>query len=141
MSPAFALFLLFTLLPLAEIYVLIRVGGWIGAGWTVLGVVGTAVLGVALLRAQGLATLARAHRALERGELPALELLEGAVLVVAGALLLTPGFITDTLGFLCLVPPLRRELLRRFLASRTLPPQGPVVIEGEFRREDDPDGS
>jgi len=92
------LFLLFLLVPLVEIYFLIQVGKVIGAGWTVFFVVFTAVLGAALLRVQGLSTLNRVQRSLERGRLPAVELLEGLMLLVAGALLLTPGFVTDAIG-------------------------------------------
>jgi UPF0716 protein FxsA len=71
---------------------------------------------VFLLRAQGLSTWVRINQELAGGRLPAVEMLEGAVLLVSGALLLTPGFFTDTLGFLALVPPLRRGLIRLFLA-------------------------
>jgi len=109
------LFLVFLVVPLVEIYLLIKVGGLIGALPTVFLVVFTAVLGAFLLRMQGLSTLARVQAALARGELPAMEILEGAVLLVAGALLLTPGFFTDTLGFLALVPNIRRAALRALL--------------------------
>ena len=142
------LFLLFLIVPLVEIYLLIQVGSVIGALPTVLAVVGTALLGAGLVRAQGVITLSRAQAALDRGEPPAMELLEGVVLLVAGALLLTPGFFTDVLGFLCLVPGLRRRTLQR-LALRVLdrmgpghgrgpgaPGAGPRVIEGDYRRED-----
>ncbi len=144
------LFLLFLLIPLVEIYFLIQVGRVIGAGWTVFFVVFTAVLGAALLRAQGLSTLARVQHSLEQGRLPAVALLEGLMLLVAGALLLTPGFVTDAVGFLLLVPPLRREaarwLIRRGLFAAGFPPErtadqperGPRTIEGEVvERHDD----
>lgn len=118
MPTIFPLFLVFLLVPLAEIYVLIKVGSVIGAGATILFVVLTAVLGAALVRLEGLSTLQRAQLALQRGEVPAMELVEGMILLVAGALLLTPGFVTDAVGFLCLVPPLRRHVIRAMLYQR-----------------------
>ncbi|GBE11199.1 phage T7 F exclusion suppressor FxsA [bacterium BMS3Bbin12] len=150
MNPLLWLLGLFLLLPIAEIYVLIRVGGLIGAIPTIALVVFTAVLGAMLMRSQGFATLRRVQASLTRGEVPTVELLEGLVVLVGGALLLMPGFITDTLGFLALIPPTRRVAVRWFLARKgTLvprpeekapdggPSRGPTVIEGECRRVDD----
>jgi UPF0716 protein FxsA len=141
------LFILFLTVPLIEIYFLIQVGDVIGAWPTVLLVVITAVLGVWLLRWQGLSTLTRVQTSLEHGELPAQAMLEGMLLLVAGALLLTPGFVTDTVGFLILVPPLRHRiagwLLQRGLLQAGMPPgssQPPPdqrTIEGEFEKRDD----
>jgi len=147
MSLARMLLLAFLLVPLAEIYVLIQVGGVIGALSTVALVVLTAVLGAALIRTQGLATIERMRAALDRGEVPAVEILEGVCLLLAGALLLTPGFVTDSVGFVLLVPRLRRSailaLLERGVIRSAGPgPRGPSggdggrVIEGEYRRED-----
>ncbi len=140
------LFLLFLLVPILEIYLLIKVGNVIGAPLTVAAVVFTAVLGALLLRFQGLLTFQRVQQALARGELPTVAMLEGVVLLVAGALLLTPGFFTDAIGFLGLIPPLRRAMILKLLQQGTFgrrppgprPPhdQGPRVIEGEYRRED-----
>jgi UPF0716 protein FxsA len=145
------LLLVFFSVPLIEIYLLIKVGGWIGALPTVFMVVFTAVLGVLLLRQQGLATLQRVQATMARGQVPALELLEAMLLTVGGALLLVPGFFTDALGFLCLVPPFRRWLIRslfdRYFLGRQPPHQGgnppgappgegPVTLEGEYKRED-----
>ena len=144
MNPFTLLLALFLVVPLVEIYLLIQVGGIIGAIPTVALVVFTAVLGALLLRLQGLETLRRVQLAMMRGEVPAAEMLEGVVLLISGALLLTPGFFTDTLGFLGLVPSVRRWLVRAFLARSGIfppggepPPRGPVTIEGECRREDD----
>jgi UPF0716 protein FxsA len=109
----------FLAVPIVEIYLLIQVGQVIGAGWTILLVVLTAVIGVWLLRIQGLSTLTRAQRRLQENELPAREILEGMALVVAGAFLLTPGFFTDTLGFLLLFPP-TRIWLASLAASRMI---------------------
>ena len=98
------LLVIFFTVPLVEMYVLIKVGEQIGALPTVGLVVLTAVIGVALLRQQGLSTLTRGVSRLQRGEMPAREMLEGLLLAVGGALLLTPGFVTDALGFLLLIP-------------------------------------
>lgn len=139
------LFLLFLSVPVAEIYLLIQVGQRIGALPTVGLVVGTAILGAALLRQQGLSTLMQARELMDRGELPAFQLLEGIVLVVGGALLLTPGFVTDAIGFLCLVPAIRRGLIAQLIARgrwtqvsnrETEERPGHRVIDGEYRREE-----
>jgi UPF0716 protein FxsA len=112
---------LFIILPIAEMAVLIQVGGMIGVLNTVGLVLLTAVIGAALLRQQGLATLLKANQRLNSGELPAKEVAEGLILAVGGALLLTPGFITDTIGFLCLIPVTRHWLsaqaLKRLVVS------------------------
>ena len=144
MSAIHWLFLLFLTVPLAEIYVLLEVGSVIGALPTVGAVVLTAVIGAALVRAQGLSTLMRIRASLDAGEIPAMALLEGAFLLVAGALLLTPGFLTDAVGFACLCPPLRRALIEHYLIEKLAEaqrrggqPGGPTVIEGEYRREEE----
>ena len=138
------LFLIFLLVPVLEIYLLIEIGSLIGAVWTVTAVVGTAALGAVLVRRQGLAALARFRSATQVGELPAVTIIEGLALLVAGALLLTPGFFTDLVGFLLLTPPLRQFLVRRWLAGRVVTPVGgtpsgraPGVLDGESRRIDD----
>lgn len=146
--------LVFFLTPIVEMYLLIEVGGYIGA-WPTIGLVMiTAVIGVALLRVQGLATLTRGVGRLNRGELPAREMVEGLLLAVAGALLLTPGFVTDGIGFLLLTPPTRMLIATRILGRvQIVTPEGPfgpgmgpdinpgrsgqpgsdsTVIEGEF---------
>lgn len=141
------LLLLFIALPLVETWLLIRVGQVIGALATVAAVIATAVIGSQLVRHQGIQTLREIRACQMRGEPPALPLLEGAALLVAGAFLLTPGFITDTLGFLLLIPPLRRQAARNLLTRMivitpagpyTEPdrPRDPNVIEGDYRRED-----
>lgn len=140
------LLLLFFAVPLIEIYLLIKVGGVLGALPTVALVVFTAVLGAWLMRVQGLSTLNRVRTMLMSGKVPAIEALEGVALLIGGALLLTPGFFTDTLGFLAMIPPIRRRfiiwMLKRGVIrvaggppGRTPPRQGPSVIEGEYRRE------
>ena len=109
--------LLFISVPLIEMWLLIEVGGLIGAPLTILAVVATAMIGLALLRRQGASTLLRAHRRLDQGELPAVELIEGFALAIGGALLLTPGFMTDVLGFSCLIPWSRRRWAELVLSS------------------------
>ncbi len=144
------LFLIFLLVPIIEIYFLIEIGEVIGAIPTVFLVVFTAVLGVQLLRFQGLSALQRVQASMARGEMPAVELMEGVVMLVGGALLLTPGFFTDALGFLCLIPPLRQKMIRsvisRFIrfpdggggpSSSQSQSHGPRTIEGEFHKIDD----
>ena len=138
------LLLLFLVVPLVEIYLLIEVGGIIGVLPTIGLVVMTAVLGAFLMRAQGFATLAKVQDELQRGEVPAVPLFEGALILIAGALLLTPGFFTDAFGFLCLVPPLRVRVVQWFLGhhlSKQSPneaaPQGGRIIEGEYRKDED----
>ncbi|MDD9983600.1 MAG: FxsA family protein [Gammaproteobacteria bacterium] len=137
------LFLLFIAVPIVEIYLLLEVGGVIGAIPTIGLVVLTAVAGAALVRAQGFSTIMQVRRSMEAGEIPAVAIIEGIFLLVAGALLLTPGFLTDAVGFGCLIPPLRRALILRFIEMRVIRARhpGPAprhghVIEGEFKRED-----
>lgn len=142
---AYILITVFLVVPVVEIWLLITVGSAIGAGLTILLVVLTAVIGAALVRAQGIATLARAQAMIKQGELPAIELLEGVALLLAGALLLTPGFFTDAVGFALLVPRLRRDLitavLRRGFIGRGGPPAPSAEprrpLEGKYRRIDD----
>jgi len=138
--------LLFIVIPLAEIYVLLQVGHLIGALPTIGLVIVSALLGSALLRHQGMATLARIRDSMDQGRLPALELVEGAVLLVAGALLLTPGFITSSIGLACMIPPVRSRLARWIISHRMRqrppPPGGGTqdggnTIEGDFTRRDD----
>lgn len=144
------LFLLFILVPLFEIYLLIEVGSVIGAGTTILLTVLTAVTGAALVRLQGVDALMRAQQAVNQGEPPAQAVFDGACLLVAGALLLTPGFFTDGVGFLLLVPAVRAAMMRRLLsrvaeahaqaqarAAGAQPgAEGPVTLEGEYKRKD-----
>jgi len=147
------LFLAFLAIPIAEIYLLIKVGHLIGPLPTIFLVVFTAVLGAMLVRFQGWQTMERVRESMARGEMPTVPMLEGAVVLVSGALLLTPGFITDTLGFLGLIPPLRRAVIRLVLSRMTVraqhygpgpgPGPGPAshhrpdVIEGDYERHDD----
>ena len=98
------LFIIFIVIPIVEITLLINVGQLIGAWYTVGLVLLSAFVGVNMLRHQGLATLGRAQQKMQRGEMPQQEMIEGLVLAVGGALLITPGFVTDFIGFCCLIP-------------------------------------
>lgn len=135
------LIVLFVTVPLLELYLLIHVGGLIGIIPTIGICIATAVIGASLMRYQGLQTLARVQAKLSQGELPAIDMLEGAILLLCGLLLLTPGFFTDTIGFLCLVPKLRRLLaagiLKHMLSRGTVTRRDDhsVTIEGEFWEE------
>lgn len=110
------LLILFITIPILEIYLLLTIGSWIGVLPTILLIFFTAILGAFLLRLQGMSTLARVQQQADQGQLPAIELLEGLMLLIAAALLLTPGFFTDTIGFLSLVPAVRQIVARHLLS-------------------------
>lgn len=152
MRPFPILALLLLSVPLLEIFLFIQVGGWIGV-WPTIGlVVLTAIAGAFLLRWQGLATLARVRTSLDRGQIPAREMLEGVFLVFGGALLLTPGFFTDAVGFACLLPPTRKAMAAWLISrgvfvvrgahtpgagpNRPDRPEGGRTLEGEYRKDD-----
>jgi len=145
-------FVLFLLFPLAELYVLIKVGGSIGALATILLLVLSGIAGILLLRLAGFATAWRARERLARGELPEREMLQGLMMAIGGGLLFLPGFISDVLALVVLFPPTRNFLFR--LINRRIEaqvrrqrafaddlqarsgPQRPNVIEGEWERRD-----
>jgi UPF0716 protein FxsA len=110
----FRLFLLFTIVPVIEIYLIIRVGSLIGALPTVLLLLALSSAGAWLVRAQGFALMRRIQAELAEGRLPAAELLDGAMVLVGGVLLLTPGFFTDLLGLFFLIPA-TRTLIKQFV--------------------------
>ena len=137
-------------IPILEIWVLIKVGGLIGGFNTIGLILLTAIAGLALLRQQGLQTLLRARQKVERGEAPAGEMVEGIFLAVGGIFLMLPGFISDVVGFCCLIPGLRRGLIGWGLRRMTIASHdtrsgsfrdeshpGSHTIEGDYRREDD----
>lgn len=141
--PFFFLILLIAI-PAIEIALFVDIGRQIGA-WPTVGLTfATAAGGLALVRFQGLSVLERARLSLEAGDVPVLEVLDGACLVLAGVLLITPGFLTDALGAALLVPGVRHVIgivffSRVWLASRKTPqPGGGGTIDGEF--EDLTDG-
>ncbi len=144
------IFLLMVGIPIAEIAVFIEVGGRIGLWPTIGAIILTAMIGTFLLRQQGLATLQKVQLSLDQGRLPLTEVFDGLCLLVAGVLLLTPGFVTDGFGFLLFLPPfralLRHTLARYWRASGRINiqtgPEGPFgpdhpgggpTIEGEYR--------
>ncbi len=111
------LLLLFTLLPLAELYLLIKIGSVMGAFATILLVLSTGALGAILSRRQGFGVWLRIQESLSRGEFPGDDLIDGLLIFGAGMVLLTPGIITDTIGFLLLIPA-SRSFARRWLKGR-----------------------
>ncbi len=132
------LLVVFFTVPLVEMYVLIKVGEQIGALPTIGLVVLTAVIGVALLRQQGLSTLTRGVSRLKSGEVPASEMLEGLLLAVGGALLLTPGFVTDAIGFALLMP-WSRQAVARYIFDRWVVSSVIDVGLGGARHDDEGD--
>lgn len=151
------LFLLFICMPIIELMLLFKVGSLIGALPTIALVVATAFIGINILKRQGFSTLTRAQNRLNAGELPGLELVEGFMLAIGGALLLTPGFVTDAIGFTLLIPYSRRPIARWLINSGRVqafgamrsgagftvfragaarrPPQDGDIVEGEVVRE------
>ena len=111
------LLLLFILVPIAELYVIIQVGEAIDVWWTIALLIADSVLGSVLMRSQGRAAWRRFNEAVRAGRVPAREVLDGALVIFGGALLLTPGFISDILGAVLLVPP-TRAVVRRVLSRR-----------------------
>jgi len=125
------LFPIFVVVTLAEIYVLVSVGQAIGGLSTVLLVIITAFIGSSLLRQQGWSTMAKAQQSMAEGRTPAIEMLEGVVILVSGILLLTPGFLTDAFGLLGLMPWSRRYFINHFLeknAERVFKSRSSVFI-------------
>ncbi len=140
------IFLFFLIIPFLEIYLLLRIGATVGAVQTILLVVLTAIIGVYLLRAQGFSTWQKVQTSLARGEIPAIEMVEGLILLIGGALLLTPGFFTDAIGFLCLIPHTRKRLALTLIKNQFVTNidntahqrthQDQSTIEGKFKKDD-----
>lgn len=142
------LFLLFVAVPLIEIALFIQIGGWLGL-WPTLGlVILSAVAGTVLMRAQGMAALGRLQGALASGGDPTGPLADGAAVLIAGMLLLTPGFFTDSLGIALLVPAFRARIIRRigqYLMARAVVvqpgrPARPDTVDAEFEVVDPGEG-
>ncbi|TQP74848.1 FxsA family protein [Vibrio cholerae] len=152
------LLFLFIAVPVIEIALFIQVGGVLGVWPTIALVLLTAIVGASLVRSQGLQTLLTVQQRLAQGQLPAQQILEGVMLAVAGVLLLTPGFFTDILGMLVLLPAPRayfaKQLMSRVVVGNIhasgagfeqpnpfhdrANPNG-TTYEGEFERKDDQD--
>jgi UPF0716 protein FxsA len=132
------LVLLFIVVPIAELAVIIQVGQAIGVWWTIALLVADSILGSVLMRSQGRAAWRRFNAAVQSGRVPAREVLDGALIVFGGLLLLTPGFLTDLLGLVLLIPPSRavvrvvlaRRLEHRMVASAGRARQRPYDVEG-----------
>jgi UPF0716 protein FxsA len=139
---------LFVVLPIVEIYFLIQIGQVIGPWWTILLLIADGILGAALVRSEGRRAWQSLNEALDERRMPHRELADGALILVGGTLLLTPGFVTDILGLFCILPftrPLARRLMMRAITRRitvvTLAQQGrsegprseagPDVVHGE----------
>ncbi|PTB32089.1 FxsA family protein [Photobacterium phosphoreum] len=149
------LMLLFIVVPMVEIGLFIQVGGLLGLWPTIAIVFLTAVIGASLVRSQGIATLISVQKKLQQGEVPTQEIIEGMLLAVAGVLLLTPGFMTDALGLVLLLPLLRAKVARLLMQKVTLKNSfnqfgggfshhthskdaaNGDVFDGEFERKDD----
>ena len=141
-----SLFVLFIVIPIIELYLLIKVGNLLGAWPTIFLVVGAAFAGATVLRWQGVVTWQKVNSTMTRGQLPAQDMIEGVLLFVAGIFLLTPGFITDMVALILLISPARRTLagwmLSRLFVIR--PPsatsaaerRNPTIIDGQYRREE-----
>ena len=145
--PFYILLFLFIFVPVAEISLLINVGKAIGGLNTILFVIFTAFLGAYLVKAQGVATINSVQQEMNSGRVPAMQLAEGVALLFAGAVLLTPGFITDAVGFSLLVPPIRQGIISWVMKKGIIKAQTSAtgfnqpqqnksdsnVIEGEYR--------
>jgi UPF0716 protein FxsA len=134
--PLWALALLFLLVPVAELYVIYKVGDAIGIGWTFLLLAADSLLGTMLLRSQGRAVWRRFNDNLAQGRMPHREVLDGVLVIFGGAFLITPGFLTDIVGITLLIPP-TRSIIRRFVARRL----GRRVVVGGGRPDFDVEGS
>ena len=115
--PLLLLIAVFIIVPLAELYVILQVGEAIGAVWTILLLAADSVLGALLLRTQGRSVWGRFNSALAEGRMPHREVVDGLLVVFGGAFLITPGFLTDIVGLLLLIPP-TRALIRRVVVRR-----------------------
>lgn len=112
------LFALFIVVPFIELYVILQIGREIGAVWTIALLIFMSVAGAALVKREGFGVLRRAQQRMEAGQVPGRELVDGVMILFAGALLLTPGFLSDVVGILLLLPPIRVTL--RAAAIRAL---------------------
>jgi len=158
LSPGLILFLLLVAMPIVEVATFIEIGGRIGLWPTIALVIATAAIGTAIIRWQGIGLISAVQRQTAEGKMPAFEIFSGICLLVGGALLLTPGFVTDTLGFLLLSPGLRRRLFARVEKRielhgmraggvrfgngeprRRRKPAEDDIIEADFTEIDDPD--
>src|SRR5215204_340510 len=134
--PLLALIVIFLVVPIAELYVILKVGDAIGAVPTIALLAADSVLGSMLLRAQGRSVWRRFNETMAAGRVPHRELIDGVLVIFGGAFLITPGFLTDIVG-LCLLLPPTRAVIRRFLVRRL----GRRVVVGGGRSDYDVEGS
>ena len=140
---------LFILVPIAELAVIIQVGQAIGVWWTIVILIADSILGSLLMRTQGRASWRRFNETLGAGRVPAREVADGVLVIFGGALLLTPGFLTDIIGLLFLLPPTRavmrrlflREAMRRITVTMATPRMPRDSARRDSRREDDLEGT
>ena len=141
------IFPLLVILPIIELWIILKVGSVVGTWAAIFLILLTAALGAAMLRKQGFSTLLRARQKMQAGQMPAREMAEGLMLALSGALMLTPGFVTDAIGFFLLVPQVRSRLIEKFQGDIVFADSGnmgrqhsPIngsetIIEGEFTTE------
>src|SRR6478672_6144547 len=134
--PFLVLLVLFVIVPIVEIYVIIQVGQTIGALWTIALLIADSIAGWLLMKSQGRTAWRRFQRALAEGRVPGREVVDGALVIFGGAFLLTPGFVTDILGALLLLPP-TRAVIRRIPLSVIGGIPGPLGPPGARRRPGD----
>lgn len=154
-------FLLFIVLAVAEIYVLISVGSLIGAIPTIGLILLTGIIGVTMLKQQGFSVFAKLQEKMRQGQAPAQEMVEGVLLIIAGAFLITPGFVTDAIGFLWLIPQTREYFAKALIKKgmfkvqgmhagasyqaggnpfgQTRPQDDENTVDGEYERTDKPE--
>ena len=150
MDPRIFFIILFIGFPLLELYILIEVGSAIGAITTIFVIVFTGVLGALLLQQQGVRNMSRMRDSMQRGEIPALTMFESMFVFAAAILLIIPGLITDAIGLILLIAPLRLWLVKKIMGlQRFRPPggrggpqppggdSGRTIINGDYTREDD----
>jgi UPF0716 protein FxsA len=142
--PLLGLVALFIVVPLLELYVILRVGDWIGAVPTILLLAADSVLGSLLLRSQGRSVWRRFNEALAGGRVPHREVMDGVLVIFGGAFLITPGFLTDIVGLILLIPPtralVRRMLVRRLGRRVEIRARGRGDVEGTATEHDVPPG-
>ena len=142
--PLLALAALFVVTPLAELYVILKVGDALGVGWTILLLAADSAVGAVLLKSQGRAVWRRFNAALAAGRMPHREVQDGVLVIFGGAFLITPGFLTDVVGLLFLLPPtrpvMRRLIMRRIgrrVSMRVAEPRG-FDVEGTATEYEQP---
>ena len=131
------LLLIILFVPLIEIYLFIQIGGQIGAFYTILIILLTAVLGIFFARLQGISTLKSGVTQLYQNQIPVYEMMSGAALAFAALLLIIPGFATDLIGFLLIIPVTRNIILKFFSKKYTKQKVKDDLIEGEYEDKDD----